>query len=588
MQREDIARGDVVTSGEHDARGNGRIDTPAAVAVPDAPTPPTFSRVRAILDEAIGGPQVNIAVHGAFWRGVTRDEFVAKRVLGETLVTVGDGAGSNLVRALKGESPFGADLPDPPADAIFSRMPAGRPPVPPATVAVVEQWIDAGCPDDAPAPPVLTWRPTGAPLASSRTDDIWFRSPELGWAVNSNGQILRTADGGHTWQQQFHDERLYLRCVGFASDTRGWVGTLSRGTRLLHTVDGLTWLPVTGLPALAPSAVCGLSVVDENVVYASGTNFPDRPARMMKTVDGGATWTAWEMAPHASLLVDVHFTDPDHGWVVGGLADVPGPTRDNVRAVVLRTEDGGRTWQDRLAGIRDTLPLGEWGWKIHFLDDRVGFVALESFDRAAVLKTVDGGTTWTRLEVHDPQGNANLEGIGFIDENTGWVGGWGSRSFQEGYSSATTDGGATWSDANEIGRFINRFRFLDRPVTVGYASGRTVYKYSAEPPDRPVAALAAPAEARLFTVAEEPMRSTRPLRIPVEVPDGAGRLSVIVWSRFGEHLGDVVDESAPAPGARVVTWDPTDASGSPLPDGSMIVRVTVDGRSESRTVVLGG
>lgn len=108
---------------------------------------------------------------------------------------------------------------------------------------------------------------------------------------------------------------------------------------------------------------------------------------------------------------------------------------------MLHTDDGGETRTDRLAGIADDLPLGEWGWKIQFLDDQVGFVALESFDRAAILKTSDGGLNWTRIEVDDPQGNANLEGIGFLDEQTGWVGGWGSASFEEGFSSATSDGG---------------------------------------------------------------------------------------------------------------------------------------------------
>jgi hypothetical protein len=32
-----------------------------------------FERVVQILYEVIGGPGVNIAVHGAFWRGVSRD-----------------------------------------------------------------------------------------------------------------------------------------------------------------------------------------------------------------------------------------------------------------------------------------------------------------------------------------------------------------------------------------------------------------------------------------------------------------------------------------------------------------------------------
>ena len=40
-----------------------------------------FHRVIEILDQAIGGPDVGVGRHGAFWRGITRDEFVAKKVL---------------------------------------------------------------------------------------------------------------------------------------------------------------------------------------------------------------------------------------------------------------------------------------------------------------------------------------------------------------------------------------------------------------------------------------------------------------------------------------------------------------------------
>jgi hypothetical protein len=40
-----------------------------------------FQRVREILDEAVGGPGGSIGAHGTFWRGLTRDQFVAERPL---------------------------------------------------------------------------------------------------------------------------------------------------------------------------------------------------------------------------------------------------------------------------------------------------------------------------------------------------------------------------------------------------------------------------------------------------------------------------------------------------------------------------
>ncbi len=168
---------------------------------------------------------------------------------------------------------------------------------------------------------IFRWTPTNAPPASSRTDDIWFIAPLIGWAVNSNGQILKTEDGGESWTQQFQDD-VYLRCVGFATPLKGWVGTLTEQKRLYSTIDGgNNWNLVQNLPNLAPEAICGLSVVNESVVYASGTNFPFKTPRMIKTVDGGATWTGWDMSEYATNLIDTYFTSPDRGWVVGGKAD---------------------------------------------------------------------------------------------------------------------------------------------------------------------------------------------------------------------------------------------------------------------------
>ncbi|HSH59598.1 MAG TPA: YCF48-related protein [Acidimicrobiales bacterium] len=573
-----------------------------------------YQKVLDILDSAIGGPGVNIGIHRAFWRGLSRDELVAKKVFGLDVFTVGQGADSNLVKALRGEAPFGSDLPNPPAGAQFSRMPAGLPPVPAADIAFIEQWVDDGCPagETEPRPGTgpqaepgqepgqatdpgsvadLTWRRTSAPDAGSRHDDVFFLGPDLGWAVNSDGKILRTNDGGRTWTVQFTTEGLYLRCVGFASETHGWVGTLSPEVRLLATTDGgANWRPVGGLPEDGPSRVCGLSVVDESIVYASGTNYPfpawgDRPPRMMRTLDGGASWQGWDMSDHASNLIDTYFTSSDSGWVVGGIADPSaepgtGHRSDNLRAVVLKTEDGGRTWTNKAEALMPELPLGEWAWKIHFVDDRLGYVALESMELGAILKTVDAGESWERLPVNDAQGNKNLEGIGFVDEHTGWVGGWGDADFVGGFSSATLDGGRSWTDANHIGRFINRFRFIGNPVQVGYAAGLSIYKYSDEPV--PGAAERAPTPAPVLLDEREPVEIAPPLRLQVSVPAGASRFVVNIWERFGELVRHLVDETSPDAGPKTVEWDLTDDDGRPLEPGRFIVRVTVDGQSESR------
>ena len=133
-----------------------------------------YERVQQILDESIGGPNAQIGVHGAFWRGKTRDEFIAMQVRNRQLLIVGDGAGSNLVKALKGEAPFGADLEEPPPGATLSRMPAGFDPVPRSTSPSFSSGLMMPPRDLFMPAAALRWRPTNAPVASSRTDDIWF------------------------------------------------------------------------------------------------------------------------------------------------------------------------------------------------------------------------------------------------------------------------------------------------------------------------------------------------------------------------------------------------------------------------------
>ena len=114
-----------------------------------------FDHVVDILDTAINH-QTTIGAHGTFWRGKTLPQFIATKPFGRTLLVPGDSANSNIIKALRGLAPFGADLNPPPAGAVFERMPAGgRPPVPAEAIDFIAEWIDDGCPDDEMTAPAL-------------------------------------------------------------------------------------------------------------------------------------------------------------------------------------------------------------------------------------------------------------------------------------------------------------------------------------------------------------------------------------------------------------------------------------------------
>ena len=567
----------------------------------------TFERVVQILDDAIGGANANIGVHGAFWRGKTRDQFVALKVLGKQLLVIGNGSQSNLIKALRGDAPFGSDLANPPAGATIPRMPDGLPPVTAADIGFISGWIDAGCPIDlgkmngganlklamaegVQLEAVPIWKPTSAPTASSRYDDVFFTDTVNGWAVNSNGQILHTDDGGTSWTEQFHDPTVYMRCIAFGSRDRGWVGTITDGKTFFATDNaGLHWSAVDNLPVDAPVAICGIFAVSETVVYAAGSNHPEQPVRMMKTLDGGASWHAWDMRPWADNLIDVFFTSPERGWVVGGKTDDRmDPSKPKLRPVVLYTEDGGKTWEDRVQAIRSEFALGEWGWKIQFLNEDIGFISLQNYASGAILKTVDAGKTWRRYPINDPQMNANLEGIGFIDENVGWVGGWGDAPKKKRTSSATTDGGVTWRDANEIGRTINRFRFVGTPVSVGYAAGETVYKYSTEQPPALSSSTDVGAKDGTLIGSIRPQPNSGQTAIEIRVPEQTSRLAVRIFDPDGPLMRTLVDATHPQSGQRTLLWGRTDRTGNRMAAHSYIIRVTCDDVSESQLIYVQG
>lgn len=304
----------------------------------------------------------------------------------------------------------------------------------------------------------------GSPLAggAQRHDDLWFLNPDLGWLVNGDGEIWRTTDGGHTWSLQV-DTGVYNRAVAFLDDSRGYVGTLYElsGVALLESKDGgAIWVPMN-LPEPKPRGICGLYALGQNV-YGVGAyyGYP----RFIRSPDGGVSWTSKDMSPWVGALVDTYFWSPDSGIAVG--STIPGGSR---RARVVMTTDGGQTWSVRWTGTRNR----EICWKISFVNRQVGFVSIENLNTSGAayfLKTVDGGLTWTE-RLFQPT-YRNVQGIGFLSEVEGWIGGW------EFNTEFTGNGGNTWSPAG-FGFNVNRFRFLGPHL--GYACGRKVYKYQSEP-----------------------------------------------------------------------------------------------------------
>jgi hypothetical protein len=143
-----------------------RLARAVMVGEPLAYPETNFGKVVRLLEGSVRG--FRIGAHRNFWRGVTRDEFVAMSVFGQPLIALRpdgsfDAANSNLIKALRGEPPFDAP-PDGEHDpARYPRMPAEHPPMPAQGIEYIYRWIEAGCPESDPPSQVGT--PEEKPLS---------------------------------------------------------------------------------------------------------------------------------------------------------------------------------------------------------------------------------------------------------------------------------------------------------------------------------------------------------------------------------------------------------------------------------------
>ena len=314
-----------------------------------------------------------------------------------------------------------------------------------------------------------------APSEFKKHDDLYFRNDTTGWLVTRAGQIFRTSDGGTSWMEQLNDTTAYMRCVGFVDDYNGIVGNLkadSLGNALYRTNNaGITWEVVDSASYTGeiPKGMCGLFVLDSTTMFLCGRVFG--PAFFVRTYDGGETWETFNMSDSVGMLIDVYFWDENHGIMIGG-SDA---NRDSCHMLILYTDDSGDSWETVFLGDRTQ----EWGRKLTFPTETIGYVSIQKKPYTAAtteyfLKTTDGGLTWFEFpfmfaDTSEDEVYSSIA-IGFITPTRGWMGSY----VNDRPTLMTEDGGVTWSEAG-FGQNVNRIRFLH--PWLGYATGRTVYKY---------------------------------------------------------------------------------------------------------------
>ena len=428
---------------------------------------------------------------------------------------------------------------------------------------------------------------------AGRYDDMVWLDTQRGWVVNLAGEIWHTDDGAQTWTRQALQPNVRFRsvaCRDYPSTATGkevcWAGTVipaeagNSSSMLWETRDGGEhWIDITHrISGTVPYGICGMFSIGQ-YAWAVGAYYGE--PTILRTDDGGETWTGTPVGNLATNLIDVYFKNELEGYATGGSEGL-----STGNAVVLRTLDGGLTWEKVFESSLSYLARAEWGWKISFPTDRVGFVSVEynssEAPTAKVMKTEDGGATWRELYIEGSNSSAGLQGIGFISETIGWASG-------RGITSVTTDGGVTWtqlghynpgSHEGQLDGAMNRFFVVND--TLAYGVGLRMYRLTtssatgtdieAQPlPD--AFTLDAPYPNPFTDQATLPFTLKRASMVHVQVIDMLGRRHRVMPSRYLQ------------PGSHEITWDGTDESGLRVPSGGYIFLVDIGDSIETKRVV---
>jgi photosystem II stability/assembly factor-like uncharacterized protein len=186
-------------------------------------------------------------------------------------------------------------------------------------------------------------------LAAKTIDDIFFVGESTAYAVGE--KTWKTVNAGKNWTSLYAfspNQNDNLSGLFFLDEQTGWV----TGNGFFKTSNGgVTWTNI-------PGSITGFGRDIGNVFFpTTTTGYMTSAAAIFKTSDGGSSFTRIFDA-HVHHYHDIHFFDAETGYYTDG-------------RYVLKTINGGQTWtkdvvlaQGELVELHFTDPSHGWagGW----------------------------------------------------------------------------------------------------------------------------------------------------------------------------------------------------------------------------------
>lgn len=253
---------------------------------------------------------------------------------------------------------------------------------------------------------------------------VHFVDAKEGWAVGDEGVVWHTIDGGQTWEKQHTGVRASLRSVTFLNPYLGWIagreempfGRGSVGVLMFTQDGGEKW------QRILTNAIPGLNqvkFVDAKNGFLVGDGTDQFATGILKTTDGGRTWEPVQGPRNTSLLA-ADFANATTGLFGGAWSRLATLGRDGVGKVDIDTL-GGRAIHGIIDRPRRAIAVGQGG---------------------LVLTSTSGGARWGYADLKLPSevlAASDFHAIAGVGSKAWVVGRPGSMGLH------TADSGGTWT-----------------------------------------------------------------------------------------------------------------------------------------------
>lgn len=251
---------------------------------------------------------------------------------------------------------------------------------------------------------------------------IYFTDDLNGWAVGTCGTILKTIDGGLTWNSNSIDTTVNMNSLIF-TDANKAVAVADEGKIVLRKDNGSGSYQWEVNSTSITDNLRSVSFSSQNISngWIAGDN-----GKILKTTNGGDTWVV-QTTPETKNLASISSKNDSEVIAVGDLA------------TVYYSNDGGASWLKQ-----DSSSIGVGYANLNYVGYSNGSSFYVAGDNGIVLNASIPGIAWKKLSSNS---QSNLNALKFVGLDTVWALG------QNGAATFSVNRGVKWTSIRPISKW---------------------------------------------------------------------------------------------------------------------------------------